>query len=153
MKQLKLCMFLICFALGIDSSEGKKCCASRAHVLWVQCVLGDHMFLEKRPYCWKKICIYAKEFQLNLHCFDLASYDFWLFAKIKSDLRGIKLKNNEDYIKTRCAGVTKYDTKEQFLKYYKSCNTQVRCVVFKQKASIFKYSITKIYLKGLIRIL
>ena len=30
MKQLKLWMFLICFALGLDSSEGKKCCVSRA---------------------------------------------------------------------------------------------------------------------------
>ena len=36
MKQLKLWMFLICFALGLDSSEGKKCCVSRAYaVCWV----------------------------------------------------------------------------------------------------------------------
>ena len=36
MKQLKLWMFLICFALGFDSSEGKKCCVSRAYdVCWV----------------------------------------------------------------------------------------------------------------------
>ena len=37
MKQLKLWMFWICFALGFDSSEGKqKCCVSRAYaVCWV----------------------------------------------------------------------------------------------------------------------
>ena len=37
MKQLKLWMFLICFALGFDSSEGKqKCCVTRAYaVCWV----------------------------------------------------------------------------------------------------------------------
>ena len=37
MKQLKLGMFLICFALGFNSSEGKqKCCVSRAYaVCWV----------------------------------------------------------------------------------------------------------------------
>ena len=38
MKQLKLWMFLICFALGFDSSEGKcvVCCVSRAYaVCWV----------------------------------------------------------------------------------------------------------------------
>ena len=36
MKQLKLWMLLICFALGFDSSEGKKCCVSRAYaVCWV----------------------------------------------------------------------------------------------------------------------
>ena len=36
MKQLKLWIFLICFALGFDSSEGKKCCVSRAYaVCWV----------------------------------------------------------------------------------------------------------------------
>ena len=36
MKQLKLWMFLICFALGFDSSEGKKCYVSRAYaVCWV----------------------------------------------------------------------------------------------------------------------
>ena len=36
MKQLKLWMFLICFALGFDSSEGKKCCVSKAYaVCWV----------------------------------------------------------------------------------------------------------------------
>ena len=37
MKQLKLWMFLICFALGFDSSEGnQKCCVSRAYaVCWV----------------------------------------------------------------------------------------------------------------------
>ena len=36
MKQLKLWMFLICFALGFDLSEGKKCCVSRAYaVCWV----------------------------------------------------------------------------------------------------------------------
>ena len=33
MKQLKLWMFLICFALGFDSSEGKKRCVSRAYAL------------------------------------------------------------------------------------------------------------------------
>ena len=36
MKQLKLWMFLICFALGLDTSEEKKCCVSRAYdVCWV----------------------------------------------------------------------------------------------------------------------
>ena len=36
MKQLKLWMFLIFFALGFDSSEGEKCCVSRAYaVCWV----------------------------------------------------------------------------------------------------------------------
>ena len=37
MKQLKLWMSLICFALGFDSSEVKqKCCVSRAYaVCWV----------------------------------------------------------------------------------------------------------------------
>ena len=36
MKQLKMWMFLICFALGFDSSKGKKCCVSRAYaVCWV----------------------------------------------------------------------------------------------------------------------
>ena len=36
MKQLKLGMFLICFALEFDSSEGKRCCVSRAYaVCWV----------------------------------------------------------------------------------------------------------------------
>ena len=36
MKQLKLWMFLICFALGLDSSEEKKCFVSRAYaVCWV----------------------------------------------------------------------------------------------------------------------
>ena len=36
MKQLKLWMFLICFALKFDSSEGKKCCVSRVYaVCWV----------------------------------------------------------------------------------------------------------------------
>ena len=36
MKQLKLRMFLICFALGFDSFEGKKCCVSRTYaVCWV----------------------------------------------------------------------------------------------------------------------
>ena len=35
-KQLKLWMLLICFALGFDSPEGKKCCVSRAYaVCWV----------------------------------------------------------------------------------------------------------------------
>ena len=34
-KQLKLWMFLICFALGFDSSEGKKCCVSRAYAVCV----------------------------------------------------------------------------------------------------------------------
>ena len=33
MKQLKLWMFLICFALGFDSSVGKKCCVSRAYAV------------------------------------------------------------------------------------------------------------------------
>ena len=34
--KLKLWMFLICFALGLDSSEEKKCCVSRAYaVCWV----------------------------------------------------------------------------------------------------------------------
>ena len=47
-KQLKLWMFLICFALGFDSSEGKKCCVSKAYAV---CVLGDPKFLGKRPYC------------------------------------------------------------------------------------------------------
>ena len=42
MKQLKLWMFLICFTLRFDSSEGKKCCVS---------VLGDSKFLGKRSYC------------------------------------------------------------------------------------------------------
>ena len=45
MKQLKLWMFLICFALGFDSSEGKKCCVNRAYaVCWV-----TPNFLGKRP--------------------------------------------------------------------------------------------------------
>ena len=36
MKQTKLWMFLICFTLGFDSSEKKKCCMSRAYaVCWV----------------------------------------------------------------------------------------------------------------------
>ena len=36
MKQLELWMFLICFALRFDSSEGNKCCVSRAYaVCWV----------------------------------------------------------------------------------------------------------------------
>ena len=48
MKQLKLWMFLICFALAIDSSEGKKCCVNRAYAV---CVLGDPKFLGKRLYC------------------------------------------------------------------------------------------------------
>ena len=43
-------MFLICFALGFDSSERKKCCVSRAYAV---CVLGDPKFLGKRPYCCK----------------------------------------------------------------------------------------------------
>ena len=33
MKQLKLWMFLICFALGFDSSEGKKYCVSKAYAV------------------------------------------------------------------------------------------------------------------------
>ena len=33
MKHLKLWMFLSCFALGFDSSEGQKCCASRAYAV------------------------------------------------------------------------------------------------------------------------
>ena len=36
MKQLKLWMSLICFAQGFNSSEGKKCCVSRAYAeCWV----------------------------------------------------------------------------------------------------------------------
>ena len=46
-KQLKLWMFLIFFTLGFDSSEGKKCCVSRAYLC---CVLGDPKFLGKGPY-------------------------------------------------------------------------------------------------------
>ena len=50
MKQLKLWMFLICFALGFDSFEGKK------SVVWVEPMLcvGWPQILEKRPYCWQK---------------------------------------------------------------------------------------------------
>ena len=36
MKQLKLWMSLICFALGFDSFKGQMCCVSRAYaVCWV----------------------------------------------------------------------------------------------------------------------
>ena len=50
MKQLKLWMFLIYFALGLDSSEGKKCCVSRAYaVCWVT------------PNFWENALIYEKK--------------------------------------------------------------------------------------------
>ena len=53
MKQL---MLLICFALGFDSSEGKKCCVSRAYaVCWVtpnfwENALTDKKKKKKYPY-------------------------------------------------------------------------------------------------------
>ena len=51
MKQLKQWMFLICFALGFDSSEGKKCCCvSRAYAV---CAGRPHIF-GKTPLLLKK---------------------------------------------------------------------------------------------------
>ena len=51
MKQLKLWMFLICIALGFDSSEGKKCCVSRAYaVCWVAPNFWENaLTAEKKP--------------------------------------------------------------------------------------------------------
>ena len=49
MKQLKLWMLFICFALGFDSSEGKKCCVSRAYaVCWVTPNFGKTPLLMKK---------------------------------------------------------------------------------------------------------
>ena len=49
MKQLKLWMLLICFALGFDSSEGKKCCVSRVYaVCWVPQIFGKTPLLMKK---------------------------------------------------------------------------------------------------------
>ena len=74
MKQLKLWLLLICFALGFDSSEGKKCCVSRAYaVCWVtpnfwENALTDEKkknFLEKLA---KKIFFSVQKLQ-SLHLF------------------------------------------------------------------------------------
>ena len=49
MKQLKLWMLLICFALGFDSSEGKKCCVSRAYaVCWVAPNFWENALTDKK---------------------------------------------------------------------------------------------------------
>ena len=51
MKQLKMWMFLICFALGLNSSEGKKCCVSRAYAVcagWPQIFWEDALIAEKK---------------------------------------------------------------------------------------------------------
>ena len=51
MKQLKLLIFLICFALGFNSSEGKKCCVSRAYAMcagWPQIFGKTPLLLEKK---------------------------------------------------------------------------------------------------------
>ena len=50
MKQLKLWMFLICFALGFDSSEGKKCCVSRAYAVCA----GSSQIFGQKPLLLKK---------------------------------------------------------------------------------------------------
>ena len=50
MKQLRLWMLLICFALVFDSSEGKKCCVSRAYAVCA----GDHKFFGKTQLIAKK---------------------------------------------------------------------------------------------------
>ena len=42
-------MFLICFALGFDSSEGKKCCVSRAYaVCWVTPNFWENALTDKK---------------------------------------------------------------------------------------------------------
>ena len=41
-------MFLICFPLGYDSSEGKQCCASRAYAVWPHIFGKAPLLLKKR---------------------------------------------------------------------------------------------------------
>ena len=49
MKQLRLWMFLICFALEFDSSEGKKCCVSRVYaVCWVTPNFWENAFTDEK---------------------------------------------------------------------------------------------------------
>ena len=68
MKQLKLWMFLICFALGFDSSEGKKCCVSRAYAVcwvtpnfWENALTAEkNKLLLKAPQHGKKFYAYLK---------------------------------------------------------------------------------------------
>ena len=53
MKQLKLWMLLICFALGFDSSEGKKCCVSRAYaVCWVTPNFWENALTDEKKNHW-----------------------------------------------------------------------------------------------------
>ena len=53
MKQLKLWMLLICFALGFDSSEGKKCCVSKAYaVCWVTPNFWENALTDKKKHCY-----------------------------------------------------------------------------------------------------
>ena len=62
MKQLKLWMLLICFALGFDSSEGKKCCVSRAYaVCWATPNIWENALTDEK----KKNCYYEK---ILLYC-------------------------------------------------------------------------------------
>ena len=64
MKQLKLWMFFICFALGFDSSEGKqKCCVSRAYaVCWVTPNFWKNALTAEK----KNIHIYSNEGKLTV---------------------------------------------------------------------------------------
>ena len=58
MKQLKLWMLLICFALGFNSSEGKKCCVSRANaVCWVTPNFWENALTDEK----KKIYLLRKQ--------------------------------------------------------------------------------------------
>ena len=51
-------MFLICFALRFDSSEGKKCCVSRAYaVCWVTPNFWENALTDE-----KKISVISLEF-------------------------------------------------------------------------------------------
>ena len=60
-KQLKLWMFLICFVLGFDSSEGKKCCVSRAYaVCWVTPNFWENALTDEKKKYWVFISFSTK---------------------------------------------------------------------------------------------
>ena len=65
MKQLKLWMLLVCFALGFDSSEGKKCCVSRAYaVCWVTPNFWENALTDEKKKKKKEIADYVSNRQI-----------------------------------------------------------------------------------------
>ena len=95
---LKLWMFLICFALGFDSSEGKKCCVSRAYaVCWVTPNFWENALTDEKKIIIIKYKILINQLNfLNGNCdrFRKIPLSFVLFADKWTKCCGFERQGN-----------------------------------------------------------